>query len=327
MMQSAERFEESVTSVARKDVTILKQSLTIREAFDAIRKYGVGEKIVYFYVVDDENKLVGVLPTRRLLTADLDQKLSDVMIKKVVAIPDTASILEACESFLLHKFLAFPVIDKNRKVVGIVDVALFTQEVFDLAEREQMEDVFETIGFHISQIRGASPFKAFRFRFPWLLASIATGTLCALLASAFEATLAKSLVLAFFLTLVLGLGESVSIQSMTLTIQALRSTQPTFRWYWQTFRREATTALFLGTSCGILVAIIIWAWRGEGVAALVIGSSVLLALCSACLFGLSVPTLLHALKLDPKIAAGPITLALTDLFTLLFYFSLGALLL
>lgn len=127
--------------------------------------------------------------------------------------------------------------------------------------------------------------------------------------------------------MVLGLAESVSIQSMTLTIQALRATSPTLRWYLRAFRRESGTALLLGLACGLVVGLIVWFWRGAGLAGFAIGASISLALGVACLFGLSVPALLHALKLDPKIAAGPVTLAFTDIATLLFYFSLAALLL
>jgi len=202
-------------------------------------------------------------------------------------------------------------------------VSLFTDEVFDIAEREQMEGVFEAIGFRVSQVRGASPLLAFRYRFPWLLTTIVSGTFCALLAGAFKMTLAKSLVIAFFLTMILGLGESVGIQSMTVTIQALRNQKPTRRWYLLTLRREITTALFLGGACGLLVGLIVYIWQHNESAAFVVGTSVGFCLCAACITGLSVPTLLHALKLDPKIAAGPITLALADIFTLLFYFSLA----
>ena len=170
-------------------------------------------------------------------------------------------------------------------------------------------------------------FQAFRFRFPWLLATIASGTACALLASVFALTLAQSLVIAFFLTLVLGLGESVSIQSMAVTIQALRSTRPTLRWYLQTLRREVATALLLGAACGLLVGSIVWFWRGAGLPAIAIGGSIMVSLVMACLLGLSIPSVLHALRLDPKIAAGPLTLALADLLTLLFYLSIARLLL
>jgi magnesium transporter len=312
-------------AVARKDVATLRQDLTVQQALDAIRHLGVGEKIVYFYVVDEDDKLAGVVPTRRLLTAPLEQRLSDAMIKRVVTIPQTATVMEACEAFVLHKFLAFPVVDEERRIVGIVDVGFFTEEVFDLAAG--LDDVFEAMGFHISQVRDASPWRAFRFRFPWLLTNICSGTACALLASAYEGTVKKTILLAFFLTLVLGLGESVSIQSMTVTIQALRAVPPTFRWYFSAIRREAGTALLLGAACALVVGFIIWLWRGSALAAFSIGASILLTLGAACFFGLSIPALLHALKLDPKIAAGPVTLALTDIFTLLFYFSLAKMLL
>src|ERR1044071_5226787 len=157
---------------------------------------------------------------------------------------------------------------------SILDVGLLTEEVFDIAEWERLDEVFEAIGFRVSQVRDASPGRAFRFRFPWLLATIGSGTLCALLASAYEVTLAKSLVLAFFLTMVLGLAESVGIQSMTVAIQALRATRPTLKWYVQAFKREAGTAVLLGGACGLLVGFIVWAWQGAGLAALAVGGSI-----------------------------------------------------
>ena len=119
-------------------------------------------------------------------------------------------------------------------------------------------------------------------------------------------------------------AESGSVQSMTVTIQALRAMAPTRQWYMRAFRREAGTALLLGVACGTVVGLIVWLWRGNALAALSIGTSLLLALCTACWFGLSIPAALHALKLDPKIAAGPVTLACTDVFTLFFYLAVAA---
>lgn len=308
-------------------MAILDQNLSIHQALDAIRSKGVGEKIVYFYVVDNENRLVGVLPTRRLLTTDLDVRLGDVMITRVIAIPSTMNVFEACEMFVMHRFLAFPVVDEERRILGVVDVDLLTEEAFDIAEREQMDTVFETLGFTITQVRDASPVKAFRFRFPWLLATISSGTLCALLSSFFEATLSQSIVLAFFLTLVLGLGDSVGVQSMTVTIQALRSIHPTLRWYLKALSRELLSAGLLGIASGFSVGMIVLAWFGQATAGFSIGTAIFLALCAAAFFGLSVPTVLHALRLDPKIAAGPVTLALTDITAILFYLSVATVIL
>jgi len=319
-----EDWERPIKTVAREDVSTLNQDLTVRQALDTVRQRGVGEKIIYFYVVNSREELTGVVPTRRLLSAALDQTLSSIMVRRVMSIPETATVLEACEAFVLHKFLALPVVDYRRRIVGVVDISLLTDQLFDVAERSRVDEMFEVLGFHVAQLRDASPVRAFRFRFPWLLATIGSGTLCALLASHYETTLAKAIVLAFFLTLVLGLAESVSVQSMTVTIQALRAMRPTFRWYTRAIFRESGTGVLLGVACGLVVGVIVWLWRGTPLPAVSIGASICGALCAASFFGLSVPTLLHALKLDPKIAAGPMTLAFTDICTLLFYFGIAA---
>ena len=320
-------MEESILRHTRKDFPLLQQAQTVQEALDTIRQEGIGEKIIYFYVVDAGQRLVGVLPTRRLLTSPSDKRLSDIMVGRVVAIPSTATILEACELFAMHRFFAFPVVDEQHRVIGMVDINLFTEEVLDLAQDEPPDDLFEAIGFHISEMRDASPMMAYRYRFPWLLVTMGGGTACAFLAGAFAGTLAHGLVLAFFFTMVLGLAESVSMQSMTVTIQALHATRPTVRWYFRTLKREIFTSLMLGLSCGGVVCLIVWLWQRHLMAGIAIGGSIVLSLFVACLAGLSVPSLLHACRLDPKIAAGPITLAITDVLTVLFYFVLGTLLL
>jgi magnesium transporter len=324
-------FTSSIVEHARKDFPLLDANMTVAAALDRIRREGVGERVIYFFAIDAAQRLVGVLPTRRLLTAPLETRLEEIMVRRVVAIPASATVLEACEFFVLYKFFAFPVVDAQRHVVGVVDVSLFAEEMLEAGDREDerrsvahvADDVFEALGFRLAQIRGASPWRVFRYRFPWLLATVTAGTACALLAGAFETTLAGSLVIAFFLTMVLGLNESVSMQSMTLTIQALRANTLTRRWFLHNLRREIATAVLLGMACGILVGAIVWIWRHDVRGAAVIGSSIAVSLVTACLFGFSVPSLLHGLKLDPKIAAGPVTLAVTDFCALAFYFSLA----
>src|SRR5205823_10409561 len=132
-----------------------------------------------------------------------------------LSLHDALPIFDACEFFVLYKFFAFPVVDDQRRVIGVVDVSLFAEEI--LGEREEQshpaapvrDDVFEALGFHLEQIRGASPLRVFRFRFPWLLVTVTGGTACAILSGMFEATLAHSLFIAFFLTMLLGLNDIV----------------------------------------------------------------------------------------------------------------------
>jgi magnesium transporter len=158
-----------------------------------------------------------------------------------------------------------------------------------------------------------------------LLATITGGTICALLLGAFEATLAESLVLAFFLALVLGLGESVAIQSMTVTIQALRARSTQRAKYHHALRREALTAALLGLFCGVAVGAIAYVWKGESRPAVTIGLGICGAVLAACAIGLSIPWAFHARRIDLKIAVGPLVLACTDVCTVAVYLLTAAL--
>jgi magnesium transporter len=313
------RFEEPILNHIHSDFGLLRQEWTVHQTVEHLRTLNVGDKIIYFYVVGENDRLVGVVPTRKLLMSAAEQTLGEIMNRRVVAMPMTATVFDACEFFVLHKFFALPVVDAERRVLGVVDISLVTDEVLEGSEPQQEENVFEVIGFHLAQASNAAPLKAARLRFPWLIVTILSGTTCAVISGIFENTLEEMIVLAFFMPLVLGLGESVSMQSMGLAFQALRVNRPTFGWFFREMRRETGTALLLGAACAFIVTCIVWVWHREVCQALAIGGSILFSLLNACMLGLCIPSLLHAYKLDPKISAGPITLALSDIGTILFY--------
>jgi magnesium transporter len=324
MRSNVSILNDPVLAHAHRDFAALRKTMTVDEALAEIRRRNPGDAIVYFYVTDEADRLEGVLPTRRLLTAPPDRTLDNIMVSRVLSVSHTATVLEACDFFVMHKLLAFPVVDEERRLLGTIDAQVFTNEVFDLAEKSRAaQDVFDVIGFHAAQAREVSPLKAFWLRFPWLMATVGGGVACAVLSGFYEATLASSVVLAFFLALVLGLGESVCIQSVALTIQSMRAAPGGPGWYWAALRRESGVALLLGASIGAMVFLLAWVWRGSALAGAVIGGSVLFSVFAASIVGLTVPALLRAWKLDPKVAAGPVALALADISTLLFYFNLA----
>src|SRR5438876_9351851 len=113
-------FNSPVLEYARKDFPLLNADMRVADALEQIRREGVGERVIYFYAVDEEKRLVGVLPTRRLLTASLETPLYQIMVRRVVAIPASATVLDACEFFVLYTFLAFPVVDEQHHVIAII---------------------------------------------------------------------------------------------------------------------------------------------------------------------------------------------------------------
>jgi magnesium transporter len=300
---------------------------TVAEALEAIRTTGLEERIFYFYVVDADGRLSGVVPARKLLTESLDRLIGGVMIKRVMSLPEGATLLEACECFILHKFLAIPVVDSEKRLKGIIDVGLFTDEVMELGEGNSTDQLFQSIGIHVQEVLHASPWKAFRIRFPWLAATVSGGVLCAMMAGAFATTLQQRVVLAVFMALVLGLGEAVAAQSLALTVQSLPQSRIRRKWLRVKLQREALTSILLGLLAGAAVALMVeFCWHDLR-SAIVIGGSVVISIFMASLIGVLVPTLLRVVHWDPKIAAGPITLAAADLFTVSCYLITAKLLL
>src|SRR5438132_14261110 len=104
-------FNAPALNYARKDFPLLEAEASVEKALERIRREGVGERVIYFYAVDEQHRLVGVVPTRRLLTADPETHLREVMVPRVLALPEEATLLEACEVLVLYEFLACRVID------------------------------------------------------------------------------------------------------------------------------------------------------------------------------------------------------------------------
>lgn len=317
-------LDEPILAHIRRDFPVLRGDQTVAQAIASLQDTTLGEKIVYFYVVDADGRLVGVVPTRRLLTGAPDTPIRSIMADKVVAVPSSATVLGACEYFLRHRFLAFPVVDEAGRIIGIVDIGMFTDEMFDVAEREQLEDTFQLIGVRLAHARRPSSWRAFRTRLPWLLCNVAGGIICALVAGAYESLLDSAIVIALFVPVVLALAESVSIQSTTITLQALHHGE--IRWvrFYRSLAKEFLTALLLGLACGASVGSVAWLWRRQILVAAIIGVSICLSMVTACLLGVILPTAVRRLRSDPKIATGPMVLAIADVATLLTYFTLAA---
>ena len=278
----------------------------------------------YFYVLDDDGRLAGVMPVRHLLAARLDDRVDQVMIPDVVAIPSWATVLIASEYFATRRLKAFPVIHDDGTLAGTVDIGLFTGEVINVA-RETYDEIFQLLGVHATAM--GTPWTSYLDRFPWLLSNITGGLLCAFIAAQFESLLEHIVVLALFIPIVLALAESVSMQSATLTLQSLSDESLKPRRIGAALWREARTAVLLGLSSAALVALVVLAWRRNAMGAMVVGGAIAASMLAACLFGVLLPTLVRALKVDPRIAAGPLVLATTDVVTLVVYLGLGTLVL
>src|SRR4051812_6804896 len=120
------RLSDPVTERMHQDLTRLRAGLSVGEALDWLRENPPAGRVIYFYVVDDSGRLLGVVPTRRLLLSPAATPLTEIMGKDVVAVPAGATVLDACEFFIQYRLLAFPVVDGDGRLLGVIDVDLYT---------------------------------------------------------------------------------------------------------------------------------------------------------------------------------------------------------
>lgn len=318
-----EHLNDAITKHMKQDFCRLFAEQQIHEALETIRKNPTFGRILYFYVVDAENHLQGVVPTRRLLLSPLDKKISEIMIKNVITISEKATVLEACEFFTMHRLLAFPVVDAENRILGVVDVELYTNEIIEMDRSHRDEDLFQLVGIHLKESQQNSPWISFRSRFPWLLCNIAGGMLAAFLSNIFEAELTRVVALALFIPIVLALAESVSIQSLTLALRVMHGQKTNLKMILRKLQVESLIGILLGSACAFIVGAIAALWLGQaGVVVCLLGGIIGGVSCAA-LIGVSIPNFLHLVKLDPQVASGPIALATADMVTLSIYFLLA----
>ncbi|OWK37648.1 CBS domain-containing protein [Fimbriiglobus ruber] len=326
-------LNDPVALHVRREITALSPDWSVGEALDHMRRTPPPGRVIYFYVTDSDGRLVGVVPTRRLLFAPPETRVADVMIRHVVTIPEAATVLEACEFFTLHRFLAFPVVDADRKFIGMIDVELYTGELAGelgaddpngAAAARVGDDVFEIIGVHLTAAAQANPGRAFWGRFPWLLCNIAGGLVAAGLASFYDDVLTwKGAVLSLFIPVVLALSESVAIQSVTLTVGRFRAGTGDRKRQLRSALTEGATGALLGASTAGVVALVAAIWLRDAAVASVLFGAIGAGVAVSTVVGFAVPTLLHQFRLNPQVAAGPISLASADMLTLLIYFNLA----
>lgn len=299
---------------------------TIGEALTALRARNIDHPVVYVYAVDDDDRLVGQVPTRALLFSPPEAKVRDAMRTELTTIPSDMPLGEALEIFARRRLLALPVVDSEGRLLGAIDVEMFARESLERAERERVRQVFETLGLSIEGEESLTPLEGFRMRMPWLLCNIGGGLLCAVIAWLFSDLLESVVWLAFFLPLVLTLGESIAMQSLAISV-GIPPEKRTLARALRGLRTEALTAVILGLVCGAIVAGASLVGSAGGAGALTMFAAVAASMAFAAVAGGAIPLVLHAFRLDPSVAAGPVALVVADTATTAVYFTLGLMLL
>jgi len=313
----------------------LRPEMSVDEAISYLRRQTRQhvESVYYLYVLDAEQHLLGVVSFRDLFSAQPDKRVRDVMHTDVVTVPEDMDQEAVSKLFAEHNFLAMPVVDAERRVKGIVTV----DDIVDVVQEEATEDIQKLGGMEALD----APYLSIGFgamlrkRGGWLSVLFLSEMLTASAMAVFEKEIARAVVLALFVPLIISSGGNSGSQASTLVVRALALGELTLRDWWRVIRREFMAGLSLGLILATIGFCRIMAWQAVfhlyGEHYFLIASTVAFSLIGVVMFGTMagsmLPLLLRRLGFDPASASAPFVATLVDVTGIVIYFSVASVIL
>jgi len=312
--------EGTAGSVMTTEVARLPEVFTVRQALDEIGRQSQDlETIYYVYIVDDENRLRGLVSARQLVThlGKPETLIADVMDRDLVTVEATDDQEAVAEKVADFDFLAIPVIDQERHLVGIIT----HDDVIDVLQEEATEDAYLAGAIEpLTESYLATPwFRLTRLRAGWLAVLFVAGLITAVALKAYDQTLSSIALLAWFVPLVISSGGNSGSQSATLIIRALTIKEISPADWWKVLKRELVVGAALGAilgGCGLLAS---YALTDSTGFALALSITIFLVVICGTLLGSLLPLLFEKLGLDPALMSTPFVAGIIDIIGIVLY--------
>jgi magnesium transporter len=260
------------------------------------------------YVVDGHEHLVGVVPLRRLITADPSTPVHAIRQPDVVSVAADTDQEEVARLVTKHHLLAVPVVGRDHRLLGTITV----DDVIDVIHEEATEDIHRLGGVAADETIFDPAGKVVRRRLFWLLVNLPTAVLAATVVSAFEPAIRTLAVLAVFMPIVAGMGGNAGIQTFTVIVRAIALGDLTLANTRKVLFREVIIGLVNGVGAGTVAGLIAYLWKGDPLLGVILGIAMITNMLVAALAGTLVPVVLKRLRVDPAVATGVMVTTLTD---------------
>jgi magnesium transporter len=320
--------DDTAGGIMIPDFIALKEDSIAREAIASIQKdYVDVEMPFYIYVIDEFERLVGVISLRQLVVVQPDTPLKNFMATDIFSVKTGTDQEEVAKLVARYDILAVPVVDESNVLVGIVTV----DDVIDIFRMEATEDILKMAGAGEEFVETQSILRSTRIRLPWLFASCIGGIFAFFIIGYFEASLVKFAYLAAFIPVIMGMGGNIGTQSSTIVVRGLATGRIHIKEIWQVVFKELMVGLILGVIYGVLigsVAQVRFLYMVSSTAfAISVGLAVISSMSIAALVGSLVPMVFARLNIDPAVATGPFVTTSIDIVSVLFYFTIATTLL
>ena len=280
----------------------LDEKMTAQEAIDSLRaaRFDASDAVLYLYVVDELQRLTGVVPIRRLVTAQPDTPVRELAIREMLSTPPDADQEEVAQLVARYDLLAIPVTDVDGTMLGVITV----DDVIDVITEEATQDIYNLAGLSEEDRVFTSARVSIRKRLPWMLLNLCTAFSAGAVIGLFENTIEQLVGLAIFLPVVAGVGGNGGIQTLTVITRAIALGEIEFSSGLRAVGKEMWVGLVVGATAGLISGGVAYALHGNVYMGVVLLLAMMVTMVTASLFGAAVPLILKALRLDPALGSG-----------------------
>ena len=317
--------EDSAGSIMTTEFVSLRPSMTVSDSIKRIRRTGVDKETIYTcYVIDDNRKLIGMISIKTLLLSDEDEVVSDIMESNVISVNTLDDQEQVAKKLNKYGFLAIPVVDGEKRLVGIVTV----DDAIDVIQEETTEDMemMAAITPTDKPYMKTGVFETYAKRIPWLLILMISATFTGWIISSYEQALAVQVALTAFIPMLMDTGGNSGSQASVTIIRGLSLDEIKFRDMPRVIFKECRVALL----CGVTLAVANFAKlmlidRVGFYVSLVVCLTLVCTVLVAKVIGCTLPMIAKKIGFDPAVMASPFITTAVDAISLLMYFQIAKL--
>ena len=320
LQESLSYPEDTAARLMQREFTAIPSNWSVGQTIDYLRENkDLPEEFLEIFIVDNEFKPIGTVPSSKVLRTSRDTKMQSIMLETQLSIPVDMDQEEVGHLFENYKLNSACVVDKSNKLVGMIT----SDDVLTVLKEEAEEDALRLAGVGDEEITDGVLKKTKR-RFNWLLLNLFTAFLATWVISLFGATIEQMIALAFLMPIVASMGGNAGMQTLAVTIRTLATNELTKNNFMQTVSKEFSIGILNGIIFALISALIVQLWFKDVKLSLIISISMVLNMIVAGLFGILVPVALKRMKIDPAIASSVFVTTITDVIGFLSFLGIGA---
>jgi len=308
LLESLSYPEDSAARIMQRDFTAIPSNWSVGQTIDYLRdNKDLPEEFLEIYIVDEEFKPMGTIPSSKVLTSAREIKMLSIMSESQLFIPVDMDKEEVGNLFENYNLNSAAVVDKKNKLVGMI----MYDDVLTVLKEEAEEDALRLAGVG-DEVITDGVLKKTKRRFNWLLLNLFTAFLATWVISLFGATIEQMVVLAFLMPIVASMGGNAGMQTLAVTVRTLATNDLTKNNFGKNILKELNIGILNGIIFAIISAFIVHVWFDDALLSMVISISMILTMVVAGLFGILVPITLKKMNIDPAIASSVFVTTITD---------------